>query len=323
MFAILMYICFYKCRNMKKIILVPLVIFLSLSFSNAQDTIIFKDYPKPVICKIKNITADKINYYEDGDYYSVDLSSVQYYSKSFRESKEIVSQAPANSGKPEPLYKPKGYVAFSIGPSFPFGNYKDSGFANTGINLSLSGEHPFEHSNFGIAYKLDYGFNSINQAGFLSTAQSIIYNATGNPNLTFSVNSIGSYSYESALFGFCEMFPDQNFSIDFRLLAGVMFANVPAVSISVYDYGNMIGTSSQQAASSAALCLDFGVCLRFTITHEIGFIVNFDLMYSNPQFSVTATAIGSSGPYTASGTANQLFYMGNLTFGLAWTPTIK
>jgi hypothetical protein len=282
-----------------------------------------KNSTAPVLCKIRAVTATNIFYIYNGEYLSDYMSNVKYCSKP---SPQASAQNTTTQTNPTPtytkhdLFNPTGYIALSIGGGFPLGKYRDSGFANTGINLSLSAARPFNGSKLGIAVKVDYGNNSVNQTELNSYFQSNLQNT----NLSGNVTSKGNWSYINAAAGLCAIFPGENISFELRGLVGLMFANSTGVNANVFENNTFVGTVSQPAASATSVCLNLGAGLRYRITPEISLLAYFDFEYSNPQFSVTATAVAltPSGNQVvpSSGNVSQVYELGNLTVGIAWTP---
>ena len=306
---------------MKKIIIIAFT--FSFFITNAQDTIIFKNNNATVLCKIRSVTQTNIFYIVNGEYLSDYLSNVKYYSRPNTQVKPInsISQPnkPAEPSKHD-IFNPTGYMALSIGVGFPLGKYKDSGYASNGLNLSFSAAKPFSGSKFGVALKIDYGNNPVDAAALNSNFQN---NSTNN-GISTEIGSVGNFSYITTLAGFCEIFADKDYSFELRVLGGFMFANIPSLDINVFDNNNFVGDISQPAASATSFCFNLGAGFRYKILPELSAIANFDFEYSKPEFSVTATAVvqngGGSQSISSSGNVYQVFELGNLTFGLAWTP---
>lgn len=66
---------------MKKLLLTLIIIAISITSIFAQDTIIFKNQDKPVLCKIRSITSSVIFYVENNEYKSDFINNVKYHSK--------------------------------------------------------------------------------------------------------------------------------------------------------------------------------------------------------------------------------------------------
>ncbi len=206
----------------------------------------------------------------------------------------------------------KGYIAFSVGPSFPLGDYasvdennEKAGLAATGAIFDLSFAHRLG-KNFGIAAILRSMSNPVDVNQILDRH----YSPTG---LTYSVEA-DSWSHIGIMIGaFCS-FPIQNSPTVFetRLLFGAMSAKVPQISISTST------TSSEISESKSAGCLAFliGGNFRFMADKKISILTGLDFYKCSVEFPNVKTTHPDGS--THKDTFTQSVSTINLSIGIAY-----
>lgn len=225
--------------------------------------------------------------------------------------------------------KPKAYVAISMGGALPFGNYRDSGFAKPGFNIALSGAIPVYKSFLGVAFKFDYGNNSIDQKKFLNTFISSPSNLTMQiVGVKYSITSLNPFFYKTMLLGFYYSFiSDYKFYVDLKVLCGVLFANSPSANINADYFGSDIAFL-QPAVLSYAFCYGAGAEIHYFTTRTFNLLAYFNFSASKLQFNIATTAVSQSTNWMIGNTfacekETQLIAVANVGLGIACTPFKK
>jgi hypothetical protein len=249
---------------------------------------------------------------------------------------ESVETHKKDSGKARPVFVPKyardGYVAVSGGLGAPSGNYLGAGCAASGTVYSISAGFPGIISHGGIAFKFDDGTNALNKNQFLESFS----NGIGLTNMNYSfAGSVNPYTYKTLMTGLYLTYPAKNFSIDARILGGVMMATVPAMAVNMSDQTN--GTSGifyEGETSAAAFALDFGIQARYRVASKFCVILSADYLHADPSFLLVVSGAALNANGTSTGTiiqetgrqtsgADQPFSVFNLSLGVGYTITAK
>lgn len=223
-----------------------------------------------------------------------------------------------------PKFPRTGYVAIMGGFGFPLGAFSSDGAAASGSCYSISAAFPGVISRWGIAVKIDDGINGFNQSRLINNLNI----NTGFPNITCSLpdSKLGHYSYSAFLAGLCLTYPHAHFTMDFRFLAGVMFAQIPSYTVNYYDQSTGNSSDYYQAATSAsAFAFGFGFDARYPIKPRICIILSGDYVHAVPSFPMIASGatLASDGSITqGSGnevTTGQPFNVFSLSLGVGYT----
>jgi len=221
-----------------------------------------------------------------------------------------------------PKYARDGYVAILGGLGIPNNSFQGNGNATNGKTFSISAAFPGIISHGGFSFKFDHGINGMNETQLL---QGLASNS-GFSNINCSLaGAIGQYSYSTLLTGLYLTYPSKHFTIDLRVLAGVMFATSPNFSVNYYDQnsGNN-GTFTQAQTSGSAFAFDMGIEVRYPVLHKFCVILSADYLTASPSFNYVTTGAG----LTSNGTiiqengretiAGQSFDLSNFTLGIGY-----
>lgn len=227
-----------------------------------------------------------------------------------------------------PKYPRDGYVAIMGGLGAPVGSYASAGFASAGDMFSICAAFPGIISRWGIAFKFDNGVNGVNQNEFLES----LNNQIGNNNQFYSMITLNKFTYSSFLAGLYLTYPARRFTIDVRILAGVMMAYMPLETTNISDLstGNN-GSYSQSASSGSAFALDFGIEARYPVKPKFCIILGIDYLHAAPSFPIVTTgailsSYGSSLQENEGGqevTLDQPFSLFNFSLGVGYTISAK
>jgi len=189
----------------------------------------------------------------------------------------------------------KGHVSFSIGPSFPSGDFgsKDAnnasaGFATTGVVLDLS-----------FAYKLG---NNLGFTGMLRGQANSIDNNTFASELSRQIG--GSWTVESKpwslgglMAGLYGSFPlSEKVAIDTRAMLGFLNAASPEINISLDGSGGSAWVK-QSSVTASSLSYLIGGGFKFDVGDKTCLLLNIDYLHSKPEFkNVTTTSSNGGAP---------------------------
>jgi hypothetical protein len=216
-----------------------------------------------------------------------------------------------------------GYVALSGGEGYPAGNFATYAFPTNGGVLALSAAFPGVISHFGVIFKFDIGFHGVNSQRYIDT----IANQVKDPNVGYTVNSSGNYTYVTFMMGAFYTYPlSKKFSVDARLLMGAMSATIPNINVNAYDYISGANLSVMNYSTSGfAVAYDEGLSLRYLVTPRLSAMLNIDNVSSSPFFVLTNSSIAvdeNGAAYQTAGqinTINQPFHVVSLTVGVGYT----
>lgn len=224
---------------------------------------------------------------------------------------------------------PTSYLGIAAGPALPLGKYKDSAYARIGVDVALNIEYTLTHSTtagYGIGFKLDYGFNSINTVALQNDFNNQLQQETHNPNYSGVLIGNGNLAFYAAYLGLYATYPKGRFSIDWHILVGAMFAETPDILLNIYNNGSEVGTGGTPASDAVGVSLDLGAGMRYMPLNSFCFTFKLDFLYANPSFSAgtaTVTPGGPNGVTITQNTFNQVFVLVNFGFGIAWIPSHK
>jgi hypothetical protein len=211
----------------------------------------------------------------------------------------------------------KGYIAVSIGPSFPNGDFgsKDvdnsaAGFATTGAIFDLTFAQKLGKT-LGITLLLRGQSNPVDPQPLVDQ----LYSVYPSPSWSGESTNWGIGGLMGGLYGSFPMGANGKVTFDTRAMIGYINATSPEITVSAYSSSNSIWVQTQSAdAGSFAYLL--GVGLKYSIGNHLGLLVNLDYMASNPEF-VDVSTITSLGGYTDETYSQQLGTV-NLGVGIGW-----
>ncbi len=155
----------------------------------------------------------------------------------------------------------KGFATFSLGPTFPFGDFASTSFSDPNAGFADAGFH-FNLMNFGYLFSDNVGITA-----FISGSRHPFDIDTGkdDPNWVYASLMVGP------LFSFPTKRKDANF--DLRPMIGAMSAAFdPDIGISnIHAYGVAFG---------------LGAGLRYHVSHTNSISGNLDLISSEPEFDI-------------------------------------
>ena len=174
-------------------------------------------------------------------------------------------------------------------PTYPAYNQDNSfrtGYATKGLNVNLTGGY-YISDDFGFLVKFNYNADGFNATSYVKNSY---LSTDSNATVTGS-----SYVIESYLAGIIFKMPEglastnNKFSITAYALAGIM--HVSNSTINEMHFG---GSSLLKEPSANALELNVGLGATYSLTKNIGLLLNIDLLAGNPMFA----------NYTITGTGN-------------------
>jgi hypothetical protein len=232
----------------------------------------------------------------------------------------IAISASAQSDKP----KPKGFLALNAGLGLPIGNFagtdfnkNDQGFAILGVNFHLANGIPLFNSHFGIATKIDFGINPVDDVALRLAFR----NSINNPSYNYTAKSLSNYTYSTTLIGLFITLPTKRFSFDYRLQAGIMYAKTPTLNF-IASNNTLIVNSTLYETNATAFAFNIGLGVRYSIVPKLCLLFNIDYLDASPTFtskSVTKTSIpGSTDTETSYTTSKQNISLINASFGIGW-----
>ncbi len=193
----------------------------------------------------------------------------------------------------------KGYLAISIGPSFPVGDFRSidfdnerAGFAEVGTVTDFSFAYRFGKS-LGIAAMLRWQSNGLDIDPLLSEMKKLY------PTAKWSATS-DNWTLNGFLLGFYSSFPIEKSTTCFevRAMLGYMSATLPDYSISGTSNGvTLISKINTQSAGTA--CFLLGAGFRFKIGAKASILLNMDYSSATAEFQHTSntTNFSSSSNY--------------------------
>jgi len=195
----------------------------------------------------------------------------------------------------------QSYVAISVGPSVPLGQYSQSdildnifvgpnlaGSANTGFQASIDAAYYFD-SHFGISFMGGYS-----QQGYNTTSLSDLYNSqnsqgNGNgyplPPLQITDNP---YRNVFLFIGPSVGVGNEKLFADFRFMMGIYSSSFNNL---YYYAGDTSGYNDSKftAPSSVQFGFLFGASLRYKLNEKVSFLFKVDMIISKQSFNVHET----------------------------------
>lgn len=183
----------------------------------------------------------------------------------------------------------KGYVAVSIGPSFPIGDFasKDpdnekAGLAQTGAIFDISFGYKLG-KNFGVAALIRGQANSTDTQAIVDELYTQI------PSTVNADVETGNWTAGAFLAGGYASFPvSKKISFDPRVMIGFLSATSPDTDVYLSD-GSNSGWVKQASVTSTAFAYLVGVGLKFDVGKRICILTNLDYMGANPEFKDVQT----------------------------------
>jgi len=205
----------------------------------------------------------------------------------------------------------KGYIAVSLGPSIPTGdfasknpNYQPAGLANPGAIFDISFGYKFD-KNFGIAALIRGQANTIDGQVL---AQELLRQ---NPGLSYTVDG-GTWAIAGYMFGGYGSFPiSEKISFESRIMFGFLTATSPDINVDAFTSGYS-GWVKQSGTRSTAFAHLIGVGFKWDVGRRIALLANFDYLGAKPEFRNVITT--SSAGTMEMNTFSQRF--GTINFGI-------
>jgi hypothetical protein len=210
----------------------------------------------------------------------------------------------------------KGYIAISIGPSIPTGEFasknmdnESSGFANTGAIFDISFAYKL-NKNFGLTAVLRGQANEVD-AQALSKEMSKQLTS----DITNSV-STGSWGIGGLLVGGYATVPfAKQLSFESRLMLGFITSTSPDMTINLSS-PNGSAWVKQSSATAPAFAYLAGIGIKYDVAKRVCLLTNFDYLGANPQFVdvETTNSLGGLGKNDFT----QAFGSVNIGFGVGF-----
>ena len=199
--------------------------------------------------------------------------------------------------------KSKDYISLNIGMSVPISDFgsKDytndkAGFANTGVNAALVYiSESLGKTPFGIALKFNFSSNPFSYSDFKI------------PFTNGSVNgaSAGNYISYSGLIGINLKIPIDEFSIDLRLMGGLLSGALPKVNFVAVNSANaIVGTEYMKPASSNVICYSGEAGMRYRFSEKAEFTGNIGFMNAKTKYNTEFVATNSGTGQTSTQSGN-------------------
>jgi len=211
------------------------------------------------------------------------------------------------------LAQDKGYIAVSVGPSIPIGDFASkninnvsAGFAAGGAIFDISFAYKFG-KNFGLSAMLHGQANGIDEVALESSYNKQI---GGSWNVRSKPWSIGGL-----MFGAYGSFPiSEKVSFDTRAMVGFLSATSPELNITLNGSGG-----AAWVKQSAETALPFSVLLgggfKFDVRKRVCLLLNMEYIAAKPEFrNVEITSSNGGAPETS--TYSQSIRAINFGFGL-------
>jgi len=189
-------------------------------------------------------------------------------------------------------YRPTGYLMASYGETYPKGDFKLSSNPTQGGDFVITAAFPGITSHLGMIVEFEYGYNRFDKLRYFDTvinrAADPFFHATESPSKSF-------YNHESFLLGFYYTYPIKRFSIDARILGGVMFATIPGETINISDIsdGNNF-TVDTYTTSGRAFALDEGISVRYLATTALSVSLGIDNLSAPTVYIFSGNGIGNN-----------------------------
>lgn len=209
------------------------------------------------------------------------------------------------------LAQDKGYIAISLGPSIPIGDFssknannESAGWAQTGAIIDFSFAYKFG-KNFGISVLLRGQANGIDNNAL---ASELTKQAGGSWTVNSKAWSIGGF-----MFGGYGSFPiSDKVSFDSRAMIGFLSSTSPELNITLNGSGGA-GWIKQSSVTATSFSYLIGGGFKFDVGRKICLLANLDYLGSKPEFrDVEITS--SNGGAPEKNTYSQSF--GTINFGI-------
>jgi hypothetical protein len=213
------------------------------------------------------------------------------------------------------LAQNKGYVAISIGPSIPVGDFastdansESSGFARPGAIFDISFAYKLG-KNFGIAALLRGQANRVDTEAF----ENELNRRTGS---RWTADS-ESWTTGGLLFGGYGSFPvSPKTSFETKALIGFLNATSPELYVTLNGSGGT-GWVRQSSETATAFSYLLGAGFKFDAGKKICLLVSVDYLGSKPEFS-DVTITSSNGGAAQKTTISQSIGTINFGFGVGY-----
>ncbi len=242
-----------------------LILFISFSLISHSQDIILKTDGSTIKCKVVEVGIDVVKYKRleniDGPDYFVERAAVAEIDYS-NGTKDIFKSK--SDYVPEKKYKEvrkerKGYIALSLGPAIPVGDFGSDDLNNPKAGLAKTG-FQFNLINFGYRFSKNIGI-----AG--------LWNGAAH---TIKYLDDGIWSHGYMLGGLLVSFPSERIDYDIRIMGGLMNATVEVPSLN-YE------------ASGIAFAYDIGGVIRLHLGRVISFITTADYAAGKPTMNSVNT----------------------------------
>jgi hypothetical protein len=182
------------------------------------------------------------------------------------------------------LAQDKGYIAVSVGPSIPTGDFaskdmgnESAGFANTGAIFDISFGYKIG-KNFGVSALLR---GQANNADAQAISDEMAKRLTPGINNTVSA---GSWGVGGLLVGGYASFPIiKQLSFESRLMTGFVSATSPGMTINLSSQSSSAWVK-QSSSSGIGLAYLAGIGIKYDVASRVCLISNIDFLGSNLQF---------------------------------------
>ncbi len=211
----------------------------------------------------------------------------------------------------------KGYIAVSVGPSFPSGDFGSKDVNNESAGLATTG------AIFDITFAQKFGKNLgmtlmlRGQANGVDTDPLVNELIAEAPDASWSAEAEtwGIGGFLGGLYGSFPMGASGKVTFDTRAMIGYINATSPQITI----YGNYLGTPfwvNTESASAGAFAYLLGAGFRFNLGNHFCILTNLDYLGARPEFYDVATT-SSIGTYETN-TYQQKFGTMNVGVGLGY-----
>lgn len=210
----------------------------------------------------------------------------------------------------------KGYIAVSLGPSIPLGDFaskdidkESAGFAKTGAIFDISFGYKLG-KNFGVSALLR---GQANKTDAQAMANEMVSKIPFEMNVRVESQA---WSLGALMVGGYGSFPvEKKFSVESRLMIGFISATLPKVTfdLSDADGSGWVKRSSTTGTSFAYL---IGAGIKYDAGKRVSVLANIDYMGANPEFS-DVEVTNSIGDYSKN-TFSQKYGSINIGFGVGY-----
>lgn len=212
-----------------------------------------------------------------------------------------------------------GFIGISAGGSIPVNDFASSnihnsaaGMALPGLNLNISFGHTLgEYWGIGALF-----FRNAHNIDSQAISDGLKAEAPAGTKIALSPDP-DPWIAIGGMTGIFVSVPARNFSLDFRLLIGVISVTSPQVYYSVSNGGGS-SSSLQESSDAYAFSYNIGVGGRYRVSNDIALMANIDYMAASIDFPVSRITNTTTKASQMINAYTQPYAIVNISGGLAF-----